>query len=153
MNIKSKKKELRRLIAERRTSADPALLAEESARLVQEIEESDFFMSAGCVMAYWPMKGEMDLRALIIKHHPAKRFCCPLLQVMCWNCVCLKGKRVWLRAVAMGFWSQMVRRSGITQRLIWYWCREWLLTGRAIAWGMGWRITTVCCRDSPEPIR
>jgi len=79
MNIKSKKKELRRLIAERRTSADPALLAEESARLVQEIEESEFFKAAGCVMAYWPMKGELDLRALIIKHHPAKRFVLPVV--------------------------------------------------------------------------
>lgn len=79
MNIKSKKKELRRLIAERRTSADPALLAEESARLVQEIEESEFFKAAGCVMAYWPMKGEVDLRALMLKYQALKRFVLPVV--------------------------------------------------------------------------
>lgn len=79
MNIKSKKKELRRRIAELRTSADPALLAEASALVVQELENSDFFKGAGCVMAYWPMKGEVDLRALILKYHPAKRFVLPVV--------------------------------------------------------------------------
>ncbi len=79
MNIKSKKRELRRLMAERRANADPALLAEESARVVQEIEDSEFFKSAGCVMAYWPMKGEVDLRALMLKYQSHKRFVLPVV--------------------------------------------------------------------------
>ncbi len=59
------KKEIRKLIFQRRKSADAEILKANSDVICKKIMESEAFQSAGCIYVYMDYKGEVSMRPLL----------------------------------------------------------------------------------------
>ncbi|HBX87816.1 MAG TPA: 5-formyltetrahydrofolate cyclo-ligase [Marinilabiliaceae bacterium] len=80
MGISQKKKALRKTIMELKKAAGTKQMQRESRELVLRLEQNKQFQDAECVLAYWPMPDEIDLRALILKWQSSKSFLLPVVK-------------------------------------------------------------------------
>ena len=69
---------LRAVVEQRRRVLDKAKVAEDSARIIAQIEQMAAFREAKVVMMYYPVHNEVDLRPLLAKYEGQKIFLLPV---------------------------------------------------------------------------
>lgn len=80
------KQEIRSYVKERRKALNAEDIRTMSSAIMEKIASTEEFRSAGTVLAYWPLPGEVDTRSLILAG--GKRF---VLPVVCGNDLLLKA--------------------------------------------------------------
>lgn len=75
---KRQKRSLRSVIEQRRRMYDPEKAKSDSEAIVARIEQMEWFLEAKTVMIYYPIKNEVDLRALVHKYKGEKTFLLPV---------------------------------------------------------------------------
>lgn len=67
IHMKDKKRELRKFIRQRKTQYSAAERQRQSAAICQRVIEMECWKKASCIMAYWALPDEVDVRMLIDK--------------------------------------------------------------------------------------
>lgn len=83
------KQELRAIVRDAKKQQTPEMLAQMSAKCCQEIAELPEFKAAECVLMYYPLPDEVDVRPLIeMAHSQHKKI---ILPVVCGSSLVLKA--------------------------------------------------------------
>ena len=69
---------LRAIVEQQRRIMTPEQVAEQSARIVAQIEQMSWFQNAQTVLIYYPIHNEVDLRPLLNKYKDQKTFLFPV---------------------------------------------------------------------------
>lgn len=69
---------LRAIVEQQRLIMTPEQVAEQSARIVAQIEQMSWFQNAQTVLIYYPIHNEVDLRPLLNKYKDQKTFLFPV---------------------------------------------------------------------------
>jgi 5-formyltetrahydrofolate cyclo-ligase len=80
MEIARNKKVIRKHISDLKGHISSQQLADESRQIVEVLEKMDVFKKACTILAYWPIKGEVDLRELLRRWQDKKRFLLPVVK-------------------------------------------------------------------------
>ncbi len=83
MEIAKNKKVLRKYISDLKSQTSPQQMADESRQIVETIEKLEVFKKARTILAYWPIKGEVDLRELLRRWQDKKVFLLPVVMDDC----------------------------------------------------------------------
>lgn len=76
--IRREQKALRAIVEQRRRMMTPEEVAEQSARIIAQIEQMSCFHDAQTVLIYYPIHNEVDLRPLLAKYESQKTFLFPV---------------------------------------------------------------------------
>jgi 5-formyltetrahydrofolate cyclo-ligase len=80
MEIAKDKKVLRKHMSDLKGQISPQQMGDESRQIVEAIEKMDIFKQARTILAYWPIKGEVDLRELLRRWQDKKVFLLPVVK-------------------------------------------------------------------------
>ena len=72
------KRAMRALVEQRRRIMTPEEVAEQSGRIIEQLERMSMFRDAKTVLLYYPIHNEVDLRPLLTKYRGQKTFLFPV---------------------------------------------------------------------------
>ena len=75
---RKEKKALRALVEQRRRIMTKEEVAEQSARIIAQLERMSIFRNAKTILLYYPIHNEVDLRPLLTKYEGEKTFLLPV---------------------------------------------------------------------------
>ena len=78
VRIRREQASLRAIVEQRRRILSKEQVAEDSARIIEQIEQMSVFRDARVVMLYYPVHNEVDLRPLLSKYEGQKTFLLPV---------------------------------------------------------------------------
>jgi len=78
VRIRREQRALRAIVEQQRRIMTPEQVAEQSARIISQIEQMSAFRDAQTVLLYYPIHNEVDLRPLLTKYEGQKTFLFPV---------------------------------------------------------------------------
>lgn len=78
VRIRREQGALRAIVEQRRRMMTPEEVAEQSARIIAQVEQMASFRNAQTVLLYYPIHNEVDLRPLLAKYEGQKTFLFPV---------------------------------------------------------------------------
>ena len=78
VRIRREQSALRAIVEQRRRMMTPEEVAEQSARIIAQVEQMSSFQNARTVLLYYPIHNEVDLRPLLAKYEGQKTFLFPV---------------------------------------------------------------------------
>jgi len=78
LRIRREQSAIRAIVEQRRRILTKEQVAEDSARIIEQIEQMSVFRDAKVVMLYYPVHNEVDLRPLLTKYEGQKTFLLPV---------------------------------------------------------------------------
>ena len=78
VRIRREQSALRAIVEQRRRMMTPEEVAEQSARIIAQVEQMASFRNAQTVLLYYPIHNEVDLRPLLAKYEGQKTFLFPV---------------------------------------------------------------------------
>ena len=78
IRFRREKHALRALVEQRRRIMTPEEVAEQSGRIIEQLEHMSMFRNAKTVLLYYPIHNEVDLRPLLTKYRGQKTFLLPV---------------------------------------------------------------------------
>lgn len=78
VRIRREKAAMRAVVEQKRRMMSPEEVAEQSGRIIAQIEQMSVFREAQTVLLYYPIHNEVDLRPLLAKYEGQKTFLLPV---------------------------------------------------------------------------
>ena len=79
LRLRREQRALRAIIEQRRRIMTPEEVAEQSGRIISQLERMSVFREAKTVLLYYPIHHEVDLRPLLTKYEGKKTFLLPVV--------------------------------------------------------------------------
>lgn len=105
MSVSERKKQLRRVIKERKISITQDFIREASAVIFNAIEQKKVFKQAEVIMAYWSMPGEVNTHDFIQKWYRQRTILLPVIQGELLTCKKFTGFEMLKREDKLGIFE------------------------------------------------